>query len=118
MSRLAFLVSMAPDDGAIAFEASAIIEQVLLLDHHVIVFLYEDGVHFASNRRDIPQGELDPAKNLTALAAHEKCTMLACITASERRGLTSESLVDEIKFGGLGEWTEAVIEADSVIHLR
>ena len=118
MSRLAFLLSVAPDDGAIAFEACSIIHQTLEAGHSVVVFLYEDGVHFASSQRDIPQGEIDPAMQFMALASHKKCSILACITASERRGLSKDLLANGIKFGGLGEWTEAIIEADSVVQLR
>jgi len=109
---------MAPDHGAIAFEACAIIRQTIETGHSAVVFLYEDSVYFASNQRDVPQGESDPAAQMIALATNEKCSIFACITASERRGLSEDLLADGIRFGGLGEWTDAVIHADSVVQLR
>ena len=118
MSAFAFLISMAPDEGAIAFEASSVIGEALLDGHSAFVFLYEDGVYFGSGLREIPQGDLDAATALTGLANHSQCTIVACVTAAERRGLSETSLADGIKLGGLGEWTEAVINADSVVQFK
>jgi Uncharacterized conserved protein involved in intracellular sulfur reduction len=39
-------------------------------------------------------------------------------TASERRGLADTQLAWPIRMGGLGEWTEAVIESDRVVQFQ
>jgi tRNA 2-thiouridine synthesizing protein D len=86
--------------------------------HAVFCFLYEDGVLFVDRSRDIPQGEKDPSSQLAEIAALGSCEVVACITAAERRGVHEQQLIDGVRLGGLGEWTERLQAADRVVQFR
>lgn len=86
--------------------------------HAVFCFLYEDGVLFADRSRDIPQGEEDPSSQLAEIVALGSCEVVACITAAERRGVHEQQLIDGVRLGGLGEWTERLQSADRVVQFR
>lgn len=118
MKQLAVLLNVAPDAGAIAEHAIGTIETALSLDHAVFVFCYADGIGFARGDREMPQGETDLAQRLHRLADHPQCEVVSCVTASERRGLFESQLASSVRMGGLGEWTEAVIESDSVVQFQ
>ncbi len=118
MKRLAVLLNVAPDDGAIAEHAVGTIETALSLDHAVFVFCYADGIGFARGDREMPQGETDLVTRLHRCAEHPNCKVVSCVTASERRGFTDTQLAQPIRMGGLGEWTEAVIESDRVVQFQ
>lgn len=111
-------MSVSPDRGALADSALETLEALLSLGHSVFVFLYEDGVYFAAKDRDPPQGEHDPAQRLSALFNHPMFECIVCITAAQRRGLTDTDLNPQIRYGGLGEWTNQLIRADRVIQFR
>ena len=86
--------------------------------HAVFCFLYEDGVLFADRSRDIPQGEEDLASQLAEIAALGSCEVVSCITASERRGVHEQQLINGVRLGGLGEWTDRLQSADRVVQFR
>jgi len=84
----------------------------------VFCFLYEDGVLLADRTRDVPQGEDDPSRHLTELTRLVSCEVVASITAAVRRGIHKHQLLDGIRLGGLGEWTEQLQSADRVVQFR
>ena len=43
---------------------------------------------------------------------------MACITAAERRGIHERQLIDGVRIGGLGEWTDHLQSADRVVQFR
>jgi tRNA 2-thiouridine synthesizing protein D len=94
------------------------IEAALSKGHAVFCFLYQDGVHFAHRLRDVPQDETDPSDELARLASNPNCDVVTCITAAERRGVLSDHLTENIRVGGLGEWTEKLTTADRVVQFR
>jgi tRNA 2-thiouridine synthesizing protein D len=86
--------------------------------HAVFCFLYEEGVLFADRSRDIPQDEEDPSSQLAEIAGLESCEVVACITAAERRGVNEQQLIDGLRLGGLGEWTDKLQSSDRVVQFR
>ena len=118
MKQFAILLAVSPESGTLPLRALETMKTALSRGHAVFCFLYEDGVLFADKTRDIPQGETDPPGQLAELAALESCDVVACITAAERRGIREELLIDGIRLGGLGEWTEQLQSADRVVQFR
>jgi len=118
VKRLAFLVAVSPDSGTLPLRALGIMKAALSRGSAVFCFLYEDGVLLANRTRDIPQGEDDPSQQLAELTSLESCEVVACITAAERRGIHEHQLIDGIRLGGLGEWTEQLQSADRVVQFR
>ena len=118
MRLLAVLLSVGPDRGTLPLRALETIETALSKGCAVFCFLYEDGVLLANGRRDIPQGETDPSQLLETLAQNQNCDVVACITAAERRGITQDRLMTNVRVGGLGEWTEQLQAADRVVQFR
>ena len=118
MKQFAILLAVSPDRGTLPIRALETLKAALSRGHAVFCFLYEDGVLFADRTRDVPQGESDPSNQLAELAGLESCDVVACITAAERRGIREELLINGVRLGGLGEWTEQLQSADRVIQFR
>ena len=118
MKQFVILLAVSPDSGTLPLRALDTMKTALSKGHAVFCFLYEDGVFFADKTRDVPQGETDPSRRLAELTTLESCDIVACITAAERRGIREELLIDGIRLGGLGEWTEQLLSADRVVQFR
>jgi tRNA 2-thiouridine synthesizing protein D len=118
VKRFAILLAVSPDRGTLPLRAVETIKTALSRGHAVFCFLYEDGVMFANEHRDIPRGETDSARQIQQLANFEHCEIVACITAAERRGISESNLLTGIRLGGLGEWTEQLQAADRVVQFR
>ena len=118
MKQFAILLAVSPDSGTVPIRAIQTIEATLSRGHAVFCFLYEDGVHFAQRLRDVPKGETDPSGELARLASNPNCDVVTCITAAERRGVLSDHLTENIRIGGLGEWTAKLTTADRVVQFR
>ena len=118
MKHFAILLAVSPDSGTLPVRAIQTIKAALSKGHAVFCFLYQDGVHFAHCLRDVPQGETDLSDALSRLASDPNCDVVTCITAAERRGVLSNHLTENIRVGGLGEWTEQLTTADRVLQFR
>ena len=118
MKQFAILLAVSPDSGTLPIRAIQTIEAALSKGHAVFCFLYQDGVHFAHSLRDVPQDEIDPSDELALLASNPNCEVVTCITAAERRGVLSNHLSENIRVGGLGEWTDKLTTADRVVQFR
>ena len=118
MKQFAILLAVSPERGTLPLRALETLKAALSRGHAVFCFLYEDGVLFADKTPDVPQGETDPSRRLAELTTLESCDVVACITAAERRGIREELLIDGIRLGGLGEWTEQLQSADRVVQFR
>jgi len=118
VKQFAILLAVSPDSGSLPLRALETLKAALFKGHAVFCFLYENGVLFADKTRDVPQGETDPSRQLAELAGLESCDVVACITAAERRGIREELLIDGVRLGGLGEWTEQLQSADRVVQFR
>jgi tRNA 2-thiouridine synthesizing protein D len=118
VKQFAILLVVSPDSGTLPLRALDTMKAALSKGHAVFCFLYEDGVLFADRTRDIPQGEADPSGQLAEIATLESCEIVACITAAERRGIHEQQLIDGVRIGGLGEWTDHLQSADRVVQFR
>ncbi len=118
MKQFAILLAASPDGGTLPLRAVDTMKAALSKGHAVFCFLYEDGVLFADRNRDIPQGETDPCQALQDIISLNSCEVVACITAAERRGIREGQLIEGVRLGGLGEWTEKLQSADRVVQFR
>jgi tRNA 2-thiouridine synthesizing protein D len=125
--RYAIQVNSSPYQSNIGFSAYRFIKAVLAEGHEVIrVFFYHEGIYHAVKTNTPPDDEVNITRLWSELAGQHKLDLLVCISAAQRRGLLSEDeaqrqgkqdndLAAGFRIGGLGQWLEAVIEADRVV---
>jgi len=125
--RFAFQVNASPYQSDTGYSAYQFIKAALAQGHEVFrVFFYHEGIYHAFKNNTPPDDEL----NLTAcwgeLAEKHNVDLVVCISAAQRRGLLyaneaerrnkqDDDLATGFRIGGLGQWVEALIEADRVI---
>lgn len=81
-------------------------------------FLYQDGVFNASKTIDIPSDELNGQVPLINFSKQYNIPVLACVTASDKRGLTGAQLVPEVNIAGLAEFAELSISVDHIVQFK
>lgn len=90
------------------------------------MFFYHEGIYHAFKHNTPPDDELQLTKLWKELAEQHSIDLLVCISAAQRRSLLSldeaerrgkqdDDLAAGFRIGGLGQWVEALIEADRVI---
>ena len=90
------------------------------------VFFYNDGIYNALRYASPPADEREITKRWSRLAEEFDLDLVVCVSAAQRRGLlsqeenrlrgrTDDDLADGFRIAGLGQWVEAVIEADRVL---
>ena len=118
MKRLACLIEVTPESGSLGVSALQFVESCANQAIDVFVFFYGDGVYTVHALRNAPTDE-PPLQTLwTQVAERPNVTCVACVTAAERRGVTSNYVLSGCRLGGLGEWTEAMATADRVVQFR
>jgi tRNA 2-thiouridine synthesizing protein D len=125
--RYAIQINTSPYGSNIGLSAYRFIQAVLTEGHEVIrVFFYHEGIYHAVKSNTPPDDEINLTALWSELAAQYQLDLLVCISAAQRRGLLSEDeaqrqgkqdndLATGFRIGGLGQWLEAMIEADRVI---
>ncbi|CAG7857379.1 hypothetical protein MCAMS1_02178 [biofilm metagenome] len=127
LMRYAIQINASPYGSNIGFSAYRFIQAALAEGHEVIrVFFYHEGIYHAFKTNTPPDDEINLTSLWSELAGQHQLDLLVCISAAQRRGLLSQDeakrqgkyddhLADGFRIGGLGQWLEAVIEADRVI---
>jgi tRNA 2-thiouridine synthesizing protein D len=125
--RFALQVNSSPWHNAASLSAYRFAEAALQEGHVVSrVFFYHEGIYQAFKTISPPDDALNLPLLWGNLAAKHSVDLLVCISAAHRRGLLhgdeakrlgySDPIVaDGFRIGGLGQWLEALIEADRVI---
>lgn len=125
--RYAIQINSSPYGSNIGFSAYRFIKAALAEEHEIVrVFFYHEGIYHAVNTNTPPDDEMNITLLWSELADQHQLDLLVCISAAQRRGLLSEdeaqrqgkhdnNLAAGFRIGGLGQWLEAVIEADRVI---
>lgn len=111
--KYAIQINGAPGRSPAVQVAHEFIKAVLAAGHEVNrVFFYHDGVYngFNADRKE-PLNFPD----WSALAHRHGLDLVLCVSAAERRGLAAGLPAPGFRFGGLGQWMEACLQADRVL---
>ena len=125
--RFSILVTAGPQ-GPGALTALRTVEAVCRSQHDLHrVFFYGDGVHLA-NRLAARDGDDNRAQRAwQALVAGGEIPAAVCVGAALRRGvsdaaeahragLDGDNLAEGFRLVGLGDWVEALMTSDRVVH--
>jgi tRNA 2-thiouridine synthesizing protein D len=123
----AIQVNTSPYQSNTGYSAYQFIKAALAEGHEVFrVFFYHEGIYHAFKHNTPPDDELQLTLCWSDLAKQHPIDLVVCISAAQRRGLLhtdeagrqskqDDDLADGFRIGGLGQWVEALIEADRVI---
>ena len=89
-------------------------------EHDVFrVFFYQDAVAIAHQVFDVPSDEPNLQTEWLSLSQENDIELAVCVSASQRRGITSSTEHDTIKEGfeirGLGQLIEAMLMSDRLV---
>ncbi len=125
--RFAIQINSSPNQSNNGYSAYRFINAAIAQGHEVFrVFFYHEGIYHAFKHNTPPDDELQLTACWSKLAISHRIDLLVCISAAQRRGLLyadeaerqgkqDNDLADGFRIGGLGQWLEALIEADRVI---
>lgn len=125
--RFAIQVNSSPCQSNSGYSAFQFCQEVLAQGHEILrIFFYHEGIYHAFKHNSPPADELQLTLMWGELAKENSLDLLVCISAAQRRGLlhadeakrqskSHNDLADGFRIGGLGQWLEAVIEADRTI---
>jgi tRNA 2-thiouridine synthesizing protein D len=125
--RFAIQVNASPNQSYSAYSAYRFCKAALSQGHEVFrIFFYHDGIYHAFRDNSPPDDEFQLTSAWGDLAERHKVDLVVCISAAQRRGLLyadeakrrhkqDDDVADGFRIGGLGQWIEALIEADRVI---
>ncbi|MDA1342432.1 MAG: sulfurtransferase complex subunit TusD [Methyloglobulus sp.] len=125
--RFAIQVNASPYQSNTGHSAYRFIKAAVAQGHEVFrVFFYHEGIYHAFKHTTPPDDELNLTPCWSELAKQHNIDLVVCISAAQRRGLLcgdeaqrqgkqGDDLATEFRIGGLGQWIEALIEADRVL---
>ena len=126
--KFSLLITAAPADSYGADTAWQFAEAVLRQGHTLHrVFFYGDGVYHGNRLAAPPQDENDMAARWAHLAEQHDIDLVLCIASATRRGLldpdeaarlgkTGDSVQAGFHLSGLGQWVDAQLTSDRVVH--
>ena len=125
--RFAIQVNASPNQSYSGYSAYRFCKTALSQGHEVFrVFFYHDGIYHAFKYISPPDDEFQLTTEWGELAEQHKVDLVVCISAAQRRGLLyadeaerrnkqDDDVAAGFRIGGLGQWIEALNEADRVI---
>lgn len=125
--RFAIQINASPYQANTGYSAYQFIIAALAQGHEVFrVFFYHEGVYHAFKHNTPPDDELNLTSCWGELVEQHQIDLVVCISAAQRRGLLcvdeaerqnkqDNDLASGFRIGGLGQWVEALLEADRVI---
>jgi tRNA 2-thiouridine synthesizing protein D len=125
--RYAIQVNSSPYQSNTGYSAYQFIKAALAQGHEVNrVFFYHEGIYHAFKHNTPPDDEINLTDSWGELAGKHNVDLLVCVSAGQRRGLLyadeaerrnkhDDDLANGFRIGGLGQWVEALLEADRVI---
>lgn len=92
--------------------------QVLIMKGHSIhqIFFLQNGVTNANSAINMPSDEINLLQEWQAFHHHHQVPLHLCVSASQRRGINEKNLAKPFILAGLGEFTQAVLQADRFIQ--
>lgn len=125
--KYALAVYAAPDSHP-ANQTALAFARALIAEGHSLyrLFFYHEGVHTGTRLAVPPQDETDLSAEWRQLVREQRVDAVVCIAASLRRGLLNaeearryerdtDNLAGEWDLSGLGQWVDAVLNADRFI---
>lgn len=124
MSRFSILVQQAPYTAQASASALHFARAALAQGHEIYrLFFYQGGVLNASSLIVPPQDELHLPHAWQQLVAEHQLDAVVCVSSALRHGVLSAeeaeryergqgSLLPGFSIGGLGQWVEAMLQAD------
>ncbi len=125
--RYAIQVNASPCHSNTGHGALQFCRAVIAQGHSVFrVFFYHEGIYHAFKHNSPPDDEIQLTSCWRELAESHGVDLVVCISAAQRRGLLyadeaerrnklDDDLAAGFRIGGLGQWVEALVEADRVI---
>lgn len=125
--RFAIQVNASPNHSSTGYSAYQFCKAALAQGHEVFrIFFYHEGIYHALKQNSPPDDEIQLTACWGELAKKHQIDLLVCVSAAQRRGLLyadeaqrrnkqDVDLAEGFRIGGLGQWLEALIEADRVI---
>jgi tRNA 2-thiouridine synthesizing protein D len=125
--RYAIQVNASPCQSNSGYSAYQFIKAALAQGHEVFrVFFYHEGIYHALKHNTPPDDEINLTVCWGELSLKHNVDLVVCISAAQRRGLLyadeaerrnkqDDDLAAGFRIGGLGQWVEALLEADRVI---
>ncbi|WP_373767396.1 sulfurtransferase complex subunit TusD [Glaesserella sp.] len=99
-----------------AFLAYQVAEALLRAGHDISqVFFFQDGVSNANKWVDAASDEVNLVEYWQKLAQTHRLSLHLCISAAQRRGIVKETVADGFILAGLGEFSQAVFNADRLL---
>jgi tRNA 2-thiouridine synthesizing protein D len=125
--RFAIQVNASPNQSNTGHSAYQFIKAAVAQGHVVFrVFFYHEGIYHAFKHNTAPDDEFNLTLCWSEIAKKNNIDLVVCISAAQRRGLLcadeaerrgkqDDDLATGFRIGGLGQWVEAMLEADRVI---
>lgn len=99
-----------------AFLAYQFAEQLLNAGHQIRqVFFFQEGVSNANKLVDPASDEVNLVEYWQKLAETHRLSLHLCIAAAQRRGIVAHNLAHGFTLAGLGEFSQAVLQADRLL---
>lgn len=125
--KFALQINSSPTHNQAGLTAYRFILSALEQGHQILrVFFYHEGIYHAF-KYNLPPDDETPLTALWSQLAEEKhIDLVVCISAAQRRGLLhqdeaqrqgkqDDDLAAGFRIAGLGQWLEAILEADRVL---
>jgi tRNA 2-thiouridine synthesizing protein D len=114
--KFAILVTAGPQGHQAPDSALAFAKAVLSRGHELSrVFFYGEGV-LNANRLAAPSlDERHPGRDWSRLAADHGVELVICANAAVKRGIREVNLAPGFRISGLGQLTEAMVDADRLV---
>ncbi len=99
-----------------ALLAYQVAEHLLAAGHEISqIFFFQDGVYNANKLISPASDELNLVEFWQTLAKKHRLSLHLCISAAQRRGIVEQNLADFFILAGLGEFSQAVFQADRLL---
>lgn len=99
-----------------AFLAYQFAKQLLSAGHHIEqIFFFQEGVTNANAFIDPASDEVNLVEHWQKLAQSHRVSLHLCISAAARRGIVKQTLAQGFVLAGLGEFSQAVLQADRLL---
>lgn len=99
-----------------AFLAYQFAEQILRAGHQIRqIFFFQDGVSNANRLVNPANDEVNLVRHWQTFAQTHRVPLHLCISAAQRRGIVAENLATGFTLAGLGEFSQAVLQADRLL---
>lgn len=82
------------------------------------IFFYQDGVNIAHPHQEIPSDEFNAAEQFAKFSDEFSVPLLMCVTAAEKRGITTEVERLPFKVAGLAEFAAISSKVDRLVQFK